>query len=1120
VTVTEGNGGTVNAVFTVTRTNGELASSVDFQTSDGTATAPGDYTALPLTTLSFNVGEVVKTITVLVNGDVVFENNETFSVVLSNAVGATIGDDTGVGTILNDDAAPALSIDDVTVTEGNSGTTTAVFTVTKTGATEVNASVNAQTADDTATAPSDYTAAGPTAITFLPGETSKTFTVLVNGDDVYESILDETFFVNLSGAAGATIADAQGVGTIANDDALPVFSINDISVTEGNAGTTIATFAIAKTGATELTATVEVVTADGTALAGSDYQSLALTTVTFLPGETAKNVLVNVNGDIVYESNQTFFANLLNATNATIGDNQGAATIINDDAAPVFTIDDVSISEGDSGITVASLTLTKSGLTELDASVVVSKADGTATGGSDYQLVAPETVTLTPGQTTQTLVLNIIGDIVPENHETAFLNLSAPVNATIADNQGVVTILNDDGVLFSVNDVTQAEGNTGTTAFTFVVTMTGQTALTPTVTVSTSDGTATAPGEYTAVGPTVLSFAPGTTQQNFVVQVTGDTRFEPNETFFVNLSNPTNGLVLVGQGTGTINNDDAAPVLSINDVTVTEGNSGTVNAVFTVTKTGATEFNATVQAQTAEGTANQVSDFVPLALTTLTFLPTETSKQVSVTVSGDAVYEINENFFVNLTSPSNATVFDAQGIGTITNDDAAPTLSINDVTVTEGNSGTTTATFTVTKTGNTQVTVTVVAQTANGTTNPATAGTDYTAAGPTTLTFLAAEATKQFTVNINGDTTFEANETFFVNLTSPLEATITDAQGVGTITNDDSSNTPPVAVNDTATTPLHTPVTINVIANDTDDKGVIASTVTPSDPANGSVTVDTTTGVVTYTPDFGFSGTDTFTYTVQDLEGTISNAATVTVTVNRSDPNATLVQVLPDPNNPGETALVVIGNDSSSKITIGKAGDEIRVFSGHRVVGVFDPTGSIVVFAGGGDDTIRVAKGIDLPVFIHGGAGDDNIKGGAMAAVLIGGEGNDTLKGGKGRNILIGGAGSDVLKGGKVDDILIGGTTAHDSNPVALNSILDTWSLVGVPYSQRINTIVNGPYPLNLVTVFDDGALDVFVDSPGNDWYFYNNNDRMRIGPRLLEFSRLGSKFGTTVVPGTIVKLS
>lgn len=147
----------------------------------------------------------------------------------------------------------------------------------------------------------------------------------------------------------------------------------------------------------------------------------------------------------------------------------------------------------------------------------------------------------------------------------------------------------------------------------------------------------------------------------------------------------------------TVTGSAPLPTLSINDVSVTEGNAGTSTATFTVTLSAAAASAVTVNYATANGTATAGTDYVA-ASGMLTFAAGQLTKTVSVTINGDTTVEADETFFVNLTAPAGATLADAQGVGTITNDDVAalPTLSIGNVTVTEGNAGTMAAAFTVT----------------------------------------------------------------------------------------------------------------------------------------------------------------------------------------------------------------------------------------------------------------------------------------------------------------------------------------------------------------------------------------------------------------------------------------
>ncbi|RZA31816.1 MAG: autotransporter outer membrane beta-barrel domain-containing protein, partial [Lysobacteraceae bacterium] len=287
--------------------------------------------------------------------------------------------------------------------------------------------------------------------------------------------------------------------------------------------------------------------------------------------------------------------------------------------------------------------------------------------------------------------------------------------------------------------------------------------------------------DYTAsANPLVI--ATGTTTGTITIDPTADTNVETDETVTVSLvagSGYTLGAPT--SATGTITNDDL-PSLSINDVSVTEGNAGTRNANFTVSLaqpagTGGVSFDIA----TANGTATAGADYVATSLVAQTIPAGSSTYSFTVTVNGDTLNEPNENFFVNVTNVTNAVVADGQGIGTITNDDALPSLSIAGISVTEGNAGTSNATFTVSLSAASGQTVTVNYATADGV---ATAPGDYTATSGT-LSFSPGVVSRTLTVLVNGDTTVEADETFNVNLSGAVNSTIATASGTGTIVNDD-----------------------------------------------------------------------------------------------------------------------------------------------------------------------------------------------------------------------------------------------------------------------------------------------------------------------------------------------
>ena len=196
----------------------------------------------------------------------------------------------------------------------------------------------------------------------------------------------------------------------------------------------------------------------------------------------------------------------------------------------------------------------------------------------------------------------------------------------------------------------------------------GQTTGTPDdAPVISANGTARSDSDYTLTSGT-LTIPAGETTATFSVPVKGDLLDEANETFLVNLSSPVNAAIFDGRGAGTITDNDATPRIAINNVTVTEGNTGAVNASFTVSLSAVSGRVVTVQFATADGTATAPSDYTAKS-GTLMFSPGQTTKPVVIQVKGDTIREPNETLKVNLSAPTNAAFSNSQGIGTIINND-------------------------------------------------------------------------------------------------------------------------------------------------------------------------------------------------------------------------------------------------------------------------------------------------------------------------------------------------------------------------------------------------------------------------------------------------------------------
>jgi hypothetical protein len=246
------------------------------------------------------------------------------------------------------------------------------------------------------------------------------------------------------------------------------------------------------------------------------------------------------------------------ATTTYVSDN--VSVLLNDHnwtpPPPSIAIGDVSITEGNTGTRAAAFTVTLSKASGQPVTVNYATANGTAAAGSDYRATSG-TLTIPAGQTTGTITVLVFGDRIAEANETFFFNLSAPSNATIADGQGMGTIMDDEPHI-SISDVSMKEGKKGqTTGFTFTVTLSAAYDQAVTVSFRTTAGTAkTSDQDYVARTGT-LTFAPGETTKTITIVVNGDSKKEADESFYVDLfGNGSNSLVTRNRGVGRILNDD------------------------------------------------------------------------------------------------------------------------------------------------------------------------------------------------------------------------------------------------------------------------------------------------------------------------------------------------------------------------------------------------------------------------------------------------------------------------------------------------------------------------------------------------------------------------------------
>ncbi len=862
VVVEEGDGGQLAAIFAVTLDEPtDQTVTVDYETVDGNelptdgtieeddAAAPGDYAAAT-GTVRFVPGDTSELIVVQVNGDILAEEDEEFSLLLSefpeNAKyqNNNINGRSAQCTIVDNDVV-TLSIDDVTVDE-TAGT--ADFTIKLSSPIADNRpglEFNIDTYDDTATAGDDYDAYSD-LLTFPADNTTveQTVSVVILDDDL-ACEGDETFEVELSNVriGGAIVpgalssGDGLGVGTINDDEALPELTIFDAPVvTEG--GT--ASFEVTLDGACEEPVTVFAVTQDGTAtVAGGDYEP-TIELLTFNPFETKTFTVdtlddgLDEDGDAAVE--ETFLVNLIDPVNATVAVAQGEGLIADDDdPVEVSLSGNVTVEEADAGRMPTVWTLTLDAPSDVPVTVGVVTVDGDgganadAVAGDDY--VALDTdVTFAPGEMSKQVIVHVKGDNRYELKEGFTVMLTDPVNVLIAGaGESYCRIARNDVPVVSIDaDVTKSEGsNGGTKNFRFKVRLSNPPdASTEPITVEFDTGsgidTATGGDDYDEHIGTVVEFFAGDKVVPVDVAVFKDNDDEPDEFFTVGLSNKSDGTWGVQERRGYIIDNDNEPRLMI--TAVADGGEPNIDAEFEVELLGLTDQEVTVNWSTISDSALAGGD--PALAEhdydadsgTLTFAPGDTIKVIAIDVNNDALYEDEERFFVQLDSPVNATIVtngDANmAEGVIVDDETEPTVDIDDEAVMDeadaGADGTADAVFTVSLSNPSAYEVTVQYDTTPGSATP---GVDYAPASGTVV-FAPGQATQDVVVNVFGDLLDEgpnnkANaETLLVDLSNPVNAGLGIGQGTGMIKDDDAP--PTMVIYDNAVIEGNTPDSVEM----------------------------------------------------------------------------------------------------------------------------------------------------------------------------------------------------------------------------------------------------------------------------------------------------------------------
>ncbi len=893
-----------------------------------------------------------------------------YSLVTAAPVAVTVTDDDGPPTGVTLSVNPA-SVAEVAVATKVTVTATAVggstFAESKTVAVTVGA------ASDSAKAPADYAAVSALNVTIAAGATSGTQSFMLTPvDDAIDEGAGET--ISVSGAlSGFTIAPVSVTLTDNDERGVSItpktLTLDEVDKTTPGTTENVGTYDVVLESQPTGAVTVNLSNSDASVV------SLNKTSLSFnaTNWSTAQTVTVTAVADAFDNTGNKRTATISHTVSAVGTDYAGetadpvVVTVTDDDEAPTqatLTVSTSSVSEGGAA-TEVTVTATLSGDSRFaqDQTVAVTVGDATdsATEGVDYTDVDELNITIAGGAASGEATFSLAPSDDDRHEGNEQLSVSGALSGvTFTDTH--IDITDDDaapgGVTLTVSPTSVSEGATKATEVTVTATVTGGTTYDEDKTVTVSVGgeaadSATEGTDYEAVTdidiviPAGAESATGT----FSLEPKDDSADEPTET--LSITGSATGVAITGAQVSITDNDDP-PELSVSAPSVAEGDSGTASLEFEVTLTPVSGRDATVGYAISGGTATSGTDYTALTAATLTFAAGETTKTVTVSVTGDTLDEADETVILRLSSASGATLTGGESTldatGTITDDDDAPSVSVADAeAVAEGNdsSKTTDMTFAVSLSAVSGKTVTVP-YTLGG---EATAGADYTAPNPLSVTIAAGSESADIPIAVKGDVIDEIDETVTVTLGAPTNAEVSTGSASGTITDDDAT---PVA------TLVLTPASI--AESGTGNVSTVTATLSGESSAEVVLTVSAAAVSPAVAADFALSSTKELTIAA----GALSSSGLVTVTAEDNDIDAANKKVTVSASASGGHGVappagvaLTITDDDTRGVVISEASVSVRESDDAGAPNREDQATYTVKLASqptGGDVTIAVAS--------------------------------------------------------------------------------------------------------------------------------------------------------------------
>jgi hypothetical protein len=759
------------------------------------ATAAEDYT-VATGTVTFVPNQNSRTISFTVLADSLPEQFEEFSIVLSNAVGSTIGtrSQKTVRITENDLNTFTMVITNNPIAE-NAGFLTVTVNKTVNSPNSLSSTVDYITQNGAATSPQDFTTTSGT-LTFLPSETTKTFNIPIINDTIGE--FDEHFFVQIRNARNGgyinSIDNQQISVTISGNDQVSVGGVSQ-SVAENEGSVDVQ---VTRTFDLSIPTTVSYSTANSTATSGQDYTAVS-GTLSFAAGEVSKTVTIPILDDTLNEENETFRLTFSNPSSGTIIDSSPTITILDNDVRYKMTsIFSASVNEGQG---VTSISVTKLDDFDVASSVSYDATNGTAVSPDDFA-GGIGTINFAVGETKKNILIPIVQDVSSEADETFYVTLLPSATAIIeSPSQKLITIIDDDPkIKMELSSVTVNESD-GTADLKII--RLNSNALTATVNYSTSPFGATSGVDYTSVSGTV-AFNSGESEKIISIPIMPDSIAESSESFDFNLSSP-NGAILVSPvstrvtivdnstkfdlsvtkpecrvvqsfGGLFVNCSDYSPRFRWEFYEFLPGNiarwekyfdlENTPTQTVTVKRSGGrVDQEASVDYATSDLTAIAGQDYTATS-GTLVFAPNEVAKTFEVPITNDSIGEGYEQLKITLSNPTNLHVIGKSTVNMGILDSYVGFSQFDEngweITNTRYGESETSAfgSVPVYRTGDLSNSLTVNYATSDAT---ATAGSDYTTVSGT-LTFAIGESVKYIEIPIFYQSAIEGTESFQITL--------------------------------------------------------------------------------------------------------------------------------------------------------------------------------------------------------------------------------------------------------------------------------------------------------------------------------------------------------------------